>query len=57
MMKATKVRARKIEPDLTERQEMAAVVIGSMILTAWLAIAIGLPVMGLFALVKYVFGG
>jgi len=43
------------KPMLTE--DIISVVVGGLLVISWLAMAIGLPIMGLVALVKYVFGG
>jgi len=38
-------------------EDIISVVVGGILVLSWLAIAIGLPIMGLAAIVKYVFGG
>jgi len=38
-------------------EDIISVVVGGLLVLSWLAIAIGLPIMGLIALTKYVFGG
>jgi len=38
-------------------EDIIAVVMGGLLVLSWIAIAIGLPIMGLAALTKYVFGG